>query len=265
MKPPVIALLTDFGEEDFFVPAMKGVIAGINPDAHIADITHQVPSHNIQAGAFILNAVFRYFPADTVFLAVVDPGVGTRRRILLAQLEGCSFVAPDNGLLSYVLDGAEHPEVRDVTAGHYFLPQTGRTFEGRDKMAPVAAWVSKDVDGDKFGGMIDDFHCFPVDRPRINGDSVTGKVVYQDKFGNLITNIAANDLQALAPDPESLRIRSAGRDFPFVESYGAVDKGCLLALTGSLGSLEIAVREGSAAQETGLKPGDPVSVEKKID
>lgn len=265
MTPPIIAMLTDFGEKDFFVPSMKGVIKGINPDAHIIDISHQVPSHNIQAGAFVLNAAFRYFPAGTVFLAVVDPGVGSSRRILLAQFEGYSFVAPDNGLLSYVLAEAEHQEVRHVTAGHYFLPQTGRTFEGRDKMAPVASWVSKNVDGDKFGELIDGFNRFSFDRARISDESITGRIIYQDKFGNLISNISEKAMLTLSSSLDNLRLRASGRDIPFVESYNSVEKGRLLALTGSLGSLEIAVREGSAAEETGLEPGDSVVVEKKFE
>lgn len=265
MAPPIIAILSDFGEKDFFVPSMKGVITGINPDAHILDISHQVPSYNIHAGAFVLNAVYRYFPSGTVFLVVVDPGVGSSRRILLAQFQGYSFVAPDNGILSYVLSEAEFPEIRHVTSDHYFLPQTGRTFEGRDIMAPVAAWISKDVDGDKFGELIDDFNRFPLERARISEGSLTGRIMYQDKFGNLISNISAEALQTVDPDFERLQIRASDRDIQLVESYSSVEKGRLLALIGSLGSLEIAVREGSAAEETGLKPGDSVVVEKKFE
>jgi S-adenosyl-L-methionine hydrolase (adenosine-forming) len=264
MTPPIIAILTDFGEKDFFVPSMKGVIKGINPDVHIVDISHQVPSYDIQAGAFVLNAVFPYFPAGTVFLSVVDPGVGTPRRILLAQFEGYSFVAPDNGILSYVLAESDYPEVRHVTARHYFLPQTGQTFEGRDIMAPVAAWVSKNMDGNKFGELIDDFTRFPYEQARISEESLAGRIVYQDKFGNLISNISAEALHALAPNHENLIIRSSNHEIPLVESYRSVEKGRLLALTGSLGSIEIAVREGSAAEETGLKPGDSVVIRKKF-
>ncbi len=257
-------MLTDFGDRDFFVPSMKGVIKGINPDADIMDITHHIPAFDIRAGAFVLNAVFRYCPAGTIFLAVVDPGVGSSRRILLAQFEGYSFVAPDNGMLTYVLAGVQYPEVRHVTSSHYFHPETGCTFEGRDKMSPVAGWVSKNVDGTKFGELVDDFVRFPFERTRINGKSVSGQIIYQDKFGNLISNISEKVLQSLSPEPENLCLRVSSHSIPMVESYSSAEKGGLLALIGSLGSLEIAVREGSAADETGIKPGDTVIVEKKL-
>ena len=262
MAPPIIALLTDFGETDYFVPSMKGVIAGINPEVRIMDITHQIPPHNVQAGAFILNAVFRYFPADTIFLAVVDPGVGTSRRILLAQFEGYSFVAPDNGILTYALERTEYPEVREITADHYFISQTGRTFEGRDKMAPIAAWITKNVEADKFGKLIEDYRRLPVEQAQMSGETITGKIVYQDKFGNLISNIPIQALQKLDPELKNLQVQSGEHNILLKDSYSAVDKGRLLALAGSLGSLEIAVREGSAAEESGLRPGDTVFVKK---
>ena len=144
-KRPIITLLTDFGLHDHFVGTMKGVIANINPEALVIDITHDVAPHDIFQAAFLIRSAYTYFPSHTIHLLVVDPGVGTQRRILVASSEKGFFIAPDNGILSYLSAAGELGEIRDITADHYFLkPRTG-TFDGRDVFAPVGAWMSKGV------------------------------------------------------------------------------------------------------------------------
>jgi len=143
VKNPVIALMTDFGEDDFFVASLKGVIAKINPSARIIDITHRIPSFDIGAAGLVLSSSYKYFPPKTIFLVVVDPGVGSYRRILLAKTKNFFFIAPDNGVLSLVLDEEKVQKLIEVKNRKFFLPEVSSTFEGRDKMAPIAAWLSK--------------------------------------------------------------------------------------------------------------------------
>ena len=197
MKNPVIALLTDFGEEDFFVGSLKGVITSINPSAQILDITHHVPPFDVLAGGFILYAVYRYYPSGTIFLMIVDPGVGSARRILLIETDEYMFIAPDNGMLSLVLDSVGVSKIINVTNPKYFLPEPSSTFEGRDKMAPVAAWLSKGVAPSEFGREISDCVRMEVQRPRIEKGGIIGQILYVDKFGNLITNVPKMEVNHL--------------------------------------------------------------------
>jgi len=142
VPPPIITLLTDFGAADVFVGSMKGVILGINPHAQIIDLTHDIPAHDIRAGAYLLHSASRHFPPGTIHVAVVDPGVGSERRPLLVTTRSYHFLAPDNGLLSYILASEPKAEIRELTAKQYFLGTVGSTFHGRDLFAPAAAWLS---------------------------------------------------------------------------------------------------------------------------
>jgi S-adenosylmethionine hydrolase len=192
---PVIAVLTDFGDGDFFVASLKGVITQINPEARIIDLTHRVPSFNVLSGSFILYAAFRYFPLKTIFLAVVDPGVGSSRKILCVETERYYFIGPDNGVLSMALDKETITQIREVTEDEYFLPHPTRTFEARDKMAPVAAWLSKGTPCEKFGPMIVSYNKLEKRSPIEEGDSLIGTILHIDAFGNLITNLPSEMLK----------------------------------------------------------------------
>jgi len=260
VKSSIIALLTDFGDQDFFVASMKGVIAGIHPGSRIIDITHRVPSHDVDAAGFILFAVCGYFPAGTVFLTVVDPGVGTDRRILLAEAAERFFIAPDNGVLSRVLDRG-NARVRRIIPHEFSLSRVGRTFEGRDVMAPAAARLAAGAAREEFGPVIVDYKRRPAGDADERRDRVTGRIVYQDKFGNMITNITEETAGRFARRIDRpVVIRASERSIPAGEGYTSVGRGEALFVTGSLGYLEIAVREGSAAERLGMRVGDSVDL-----
>jgi S-adenosylmethionine hydrolase len=267
MKRPVIALLTDFGGEDFFVASMKGVILGINPEVNLVDVSHRVPSFGVEEAAFRLWASYRFFPEGTIFVTVVDPGVGSQREVLLAATQSnYYFIAPDNGVLTRVLKDDPPRTVRYLQEKSYFLLEVSRTFEGRDRMAPVAAQLTLGIPCEKFGPECVSYNELELPEARSRGGRISGAVAYIDKFGNAITNIPARLLDTLAKDRrEGLMCRIGDRRLPFRESYAAGDRGAPLFLIGSLGLLEVAVREGSAARELGLKGGEPVRVAAKDD
>ncbi len=260
MEQPIIAILTDFGDQDFFTASMKGVIAGINPHARFIDITNKVPAFDISAASFVLKVSYKYFPPGTFFLVVVDPGVGTSRRIIIAQSQGYTFVAPDNGVLSWIMGEDEEIVVREVTSDHYFLQEISRTFEGRDKMAPVAAWLSKGIQVENFGPVIDDYHKMGIEKPEKEGNKIWGRILYQDGFGNLITNISEREYLELTREvgEGSFVLSLQEKEVPVRKSYESVEKGQLLSLVNGQGYIEIAKRQGSAADDTKSKPGDPV-------
>jgi S-adenosylmethionine hydrolase len=268
---PVLGLLTDFGDEDFFVASLKGVIAQINPEARIIDITHRIPSFNVLSGSFILYAAYRYFPQKTIFLAVVDPGVGSSRKILCVETENYFFIGPDNGLLNLALDEENIIHIIDVSETEYFLPNPTRTFEARDKMAPVAAWLSKGTPCEKFGPKIVSYNKLDVQKPTEEGDNLVGTIIHIDKFGNLITNIPVAMLTKKRErlDGQLLKLRLVseargespelgGLDIVIHKTYGEAEEGEALCLSGSLGLLEIAVREGSASEWIKANIGDGI-------
>jgi S-adenosylmethionine hydrolase len=255
--------MTDFGEDDFFVASLKGAIAKINPSARIIDITHRLPSYDIKAGGFILFASYKYFPARTIFLAVVDPGVGTSRKILMAETDNYFFIAPDNGILSLVLEEEAPRQLREVTNQDYFLPELSRTFEGRDKMAPVAAWLSRGISCKEFGPEATSYKKLNAEKPQITGNEIIGHILYIDKFGNLITNIPEGMLKLLQKKTgkKTLSISVEDREInSFEQSYSSVKKGELLFLAGSVGLIEIAAKESSAAQKLKIKYGDKCKI-----
>lgn len=258
-KRPVITLLTDFGLQDHYVGAIKGVIANINPEALIIDICHEVAPHDVFQASFLLKSAYPYFPSHTIHVIVVDPGVGTNRKLLVASTENGYFLAPDNGVLSYVCAAEERVEVREITADHYFLkPRTG-TFDGRDVFAPVAAWMSKGVLVSSFGEPFTEYKKYDLPQPTPVGQgSFRCRIIYADRFGNLISNLTKEKFKELLD-------ASTGRRFGFQvgeqmlskisASYAEGEKGELLALFGSSGFIEFSVNRGSALKATGVGVG----------
>src|SRR5437867_4555547 len=189
MARPVIALLTDFGTRDHYAGTMKGVALGICPDATLVDITHELPAHDVVGGALELAAAYRYFPAGTIFLVVVDPGVGSTRRGIAAEMGDYRFVAPDNGVLSVVFEQTKPKRVVELSDRRYARPTVSRTFEGRDRFAPAAGWLAKGLDLTALGRPAGALHRLELPEASIDGDQLVGAVVRVDRFGNLITNI----------------------------------------------------------------------------
>jgi len=249
-----ITLLTDFGTTDPYVAAMKGVALSINPDVRLVDVTHEVAPHDVAEAGYVLAASFRYFPRGTVHLAVVDPGVGSERRILAAEVDGHVVMAPDNGLLSAVLAGASRGRLIYVTNAGYFHHPVSMTFHGRDVFAPVAAHLTLGVDLGAMGPAADDYVRLESAVPRTGADTIEGVVIHVDRFGNLVTNISRADLLALEPSGEGdLRVQIEQHDIsPIHRTYAEVGVGELLAVVGSLGLLEVSANRGSAADVLGV-------------
>ncbi len=264
---PLITLLTDFGTADYFVAAVKGVILGVNPRARIVDITHDIPPHDIEAAAFTLLAACDSFPAGTIHVAVVDPGVGSSRRAILIRTRRQIFVGPDNGIFSYVCDDSAKtpmtPEIFHLTNAKYFRQPVSSTFNGRDVFAPVAAAFSNGVKPSDLGTRITDYVRLPPLKPRASQDGeVSARIIHIDHFGNCITNITSADLTAeMIAAGAKLRVKGklvkSFRGY-FAEEIGRGDK--VFGIWGSAGFLEIAAANGSAAKFLKAKRGDPVIV-----
>ena len=263
MKHPLIALMTDFGEDDFFVASLKGTILMINPSVRIVDITHRTRSFDPQMAGIILFSCYKYFSEGTIFLVIVDPGVGSSRKILLARTKNYFLIAPDNGLLTMTLEEEKALVLRSVENEKYFLPEGSTTFEGRDKMAPVAAHLSKGVPVEEFGPEVREYKKLEVKKAVLGNNEISGHILYTDKFGNLITNIPERLVQKLmgSQGEEILSFNVQGVEIPRLRrNYSSVKKGELLFLVGSLGFVEVAAREDSASQRLKAKPGDPVKI-----
>lgn len=261
---PTITLTTDFGLNDHFVGAMKGVILGIAPDAQIVDISHAVQPFDILDGALTISQAYSYFPSGTVHMVIVDPGVGTARRPIILTADRHLFVAPDNGVLSLVYAREERISVRHVTAEHYFLKERSNTFHARDIFSPVAAQLSKGVESDRFGEEITDFVRFGAPRPKpVDERTLRGVVLKVDRFGNLITNITPQDApQLFAATPPAFKI-AIGTKAPATRictSYAEGAPGEVFGIPGSMGFLEVAANRGSANQLLGAGKGSEVNV-----
>lgn len=260
MSRPVIALVTDFGTRDHYAGTMKGVALGICPDATLVDITHDVPAHDVLAGALELAAAYRYFPSGTIFLVVVDPGVGSARRGIAAETAEYKFVAPDNGVLSIVFDETPPKKVVELSERRYARPTVSRTFEGRDRFAPAAAWLAKGVELTALGRPAGSVHRLDVPHPREDAGGITGEVLRVDRFGNLITNITRKIFEKLAAGG-ALTITIGDRQVSrVVSTYADAPPAQLCALFGSSDHLEIAVSGGSAADAIATGRGAPVHV-----
>ncbi len=271
MPGPVITLLTDFGLRDAYVGSMKGTVLGINTQARLVDITHDVPPQNTLHGAFVLGTAWRYFPSGTIHVAVVDPGVGTERKPLLLQGNGASFLAPDNGLLSFVLP-PEQTRLPLFTPYQALVPETFRafaltndtywrhpvsnTFHGRDIFAPVAAHLSLGVAPEELGQPVATLTRLALPVPRWEAGILVGYVLHIDRFGNLVTSIAG---EAVWEGRDSMVVELAGaRVKGLASSYAAT--GGPVALIGSHGFLEVALPGGNAAKSLGMSVGDEVMV-----
>ncbi len=260
-----IALLTDFGYRDHYVGAMKGVIATIAPEAPLVDITHGIPPQSVVAGAIALRESWRYFPRRTVFLAVIDPGVGTARRpIAIETAAGCRLVGPDNGLLFPAAEAAGIVRIVELTSQRYRLPHLGSTFHGRDLFAPAAAYLWKGTRLAALGRAIKGIEPLEIDHPQVAKNELRGEVIYVDGYGNLVTNIDKPSFMRFAAGFSGRRLSvkiASGASLPVCETYGDVPKGASLATFGSFELLEVAVRDGSAARRFAAQPGMPVKVD----
>ena len=252
-----ITLTTDFGTRDWFVGAMKGVILGVNPRAQVTDLTHEIPPGDIRAGAFALLAGCRYFPKGTIHLAVVDPGVGSRRRAIAVQTDHGVFIGPDNGVLSWALAREKIRTIRLLEERKYFLEPVSRTFHGRDIFAPVAAHVSRGLPVQRLGRELKEIERLAWPKPAKRGTELQGEVMYLDRFGNAITNLEAELLSGGGTVTCKIPGRRRAR-CELAEFYAAVPANQPVAVIGSSGHLEIAVNGGSAARRFGLKKGDRV-------
>lgn len=260
---PIITLTTDFGTTDHFVGAMKGVILDIVPDAQIIDICHSVQAFDVLDGALTISQAYSYFPNRTVHVVVVDPGVGTARRPILASSDKYHFVAPDNGVLSLVYAREERMHVRHITSEHYFMQPVSNTFHARDIFSPVAAYLAKEVDSLKFGDEIDDYVRFNAPKPKpVDQNRIRGVVLKVDRFGNLITNITPQDVPVLFGDSaQKFKIIVGSREITEMHSaYAEGAPGEVFGVLGSMGFLEIAANRGAAAQITGAGKGNEVSI-----
>jgi len=260
MKKPILTLLTDFGARDHYVAAMKGVIVGICPEARLVDITHEISAYAITEAAYTLAQAAPCFPRGTVHLVVVDPGVGSARRPLLAEALGFRFIAPDNGVLTIILNADPKHRVREITAEKFFRIPVSRTFHGRDIFAPVAAHVASGIPPAGFGPQIEDHLRLNIDKPvRTARRGWTGTILKIDRFGNIVTNFEWSAFgQMLAQDfVMQVGLRCVAR---LAENYSAITPGELCAVEGSAGYIEISAREASAAAILGVAAGAPVEL-----
>jgi len=260
MKTKCIALLSDFGTFDPFVGAIKGVLLSKAPGLSIIDITHQIPPQDIQTAAFYLMAAMPYMPRHTLFMAVVDPTVGTGRGIIWAKTENYQFIAPDNGLISWVEQKEKIKEARFISNSALFMKNISSTFHGRDIMAPVAAAIAKGLPEKKIGPIFNEYRRFPFPQPEKAGNRITGQVIAIDHFGNVVTNIMRNYLSAKAVFNISDRML---KDLKL--TYASVPEGEPLALIGSFGFLEFSVRNGNFARMFDVKIGAPVEAIVSLD
>jgi S-adenosylmethionine hydrolase len=257
---PVIALLSDFGSRDHYAGTMKGVMLGICPDVMLVDLTHEIAPHDVLEGALQLGAAYRYFPAGTIFLAVVDPGVGSARRGIAVEAGDYRFVAPDNGVLTVVFREAPPRRVVDLSERRYARPTVTRTFEGRDRFAPAAAWLAKGTQLAALGRPVSDYHRLEIPIAEIRGDALVGVVLVVDRFGNLVTNIDRRTFEAFGRQGP-IRILAGGTAVErLVSTYAEIAAGEVCALFGSSDHLELAANAVSAAAALGLGRLAPVEI-----
>lgn len=248
MQAHRIALLTDFGIRDPYVGVMKGVIYSISADTSIVDITHEIGTQNIHQASFILEKTFRYFPSGTIFVVVIDPGVGSSRKALAVKTRSYHFVAPDNGVLASALNFEEIIEIVEISNPRYMLENISNTFHGRDVFAPAAAHISRGIPLKHLGEKVDHYMGLDIPKAHKISGGIKGRVVYMDHFGNLITNIEREDIG----DKPVAAVRAGGYLIRGMNQYYSQSKaGELLAIMGSFNTLEISVNRGSAASIMG--------------
>lgn len=273
---PLVTLTTDFGTADGYVGAMKGVILNIVPEARLVDISHEITPQNVRQAAYVLYTFYPFFPSHTVHLVVVDPGVGSTRRPIALRTPIGAFVGPDNGIFSYVMAREPVQALVELSDPRYRLYHVSHTFHGRDVFAPAAAHLAIGVPIAALGPPVQDPVAFPLPRLEVTPDGVVGEVLHADRFGNVVTSVGrlvwSGDELSFEPAFQKAGVTGqmrftaaeavvavAGQEIAGVHrTYAEVKRGEILALVGSGGHLEIAVREGSAAQRIGLRPGDKV-------
>ena len=260
-KRPLITLTTDFGEADYFVPAIKGAIFSVNPAAEIIDLTHLIPAHDIYAAAFTLMCCYRDFPKNAIHLVVVDPGVGSARRPIMVMTDDYNFIGPDNGVFSYIYQREQVNRVVWFTTDHYFRRPVSNTFHGRDVFAPCAGYVSKLIDWRMMGEEISDPVRFNTPTPVVVSEKqIRGTILHVDRFGNLITNITSGELtDELVRAGARVRVGSheAAR---VLKHYAEAEQNELFAYFGSAGFLELAVPRQSAARMVEGRRGIEIEV-----
>ncbi len=249
----LLTLLTDFGTADYYVAAVKGTILRLAPGTILVDISHEVPPGDVETAAFLLAAAASSFPDRTVHLAVVDPGVGSGRRMLAARTARALFVAPDNGLLTPFLEGAE---VRSIERRELFLPSSGQTFHGRDRFAPAAAWLLRGEPLEELGPLISDPVRLPSSPPRRQEGRIQGRVIHVDRYGNLVTDIPADWLPA-GPCRAEVGGHSTSRR---AGCYAEIPADEAAMLPGSLGTIELSLNGGDLARRWGIARGAAVEV-----
>ena len=255
----IITLTTDFGTDSPYVAQMKGAILTLNPQATVVDVTHAIPPQDVHAGSLALEQVVAYFPAGTIHIAVVDPGVGTRRPLVYAKLSDQHFLAPDNGLLTHVIQRQSATQVIRLQEPQYWRASVSATFHGRDILAPVAAHLSLGLEPHRLGPPHAGLVALDLPQPQRVADGIEGSVIGIDSFGNLLTNIPAESLHDRERSACKVLCRERVID-GIVHTYGYASPGTLVALIGSHGALEIAVVRGNAASELSAHVGDEVAV-----
>jgi len=256
---PIITLTTDYGTNDHLVGTVKGVILKINPDANIVDISHNVAPYDLLDGALAIGSAYSYFPARTIHVVVVDPGVGTDRRPLLVSGETQYFVAPDNGVLSLVYEREESLLVRHANVEHYYLQPVSKTFHGRDIFAPIAAWLSKGSQAASMGDEITDHKKFAMPKPKASDGGLKGVVLRVDSFGNLVTNFRPEDLPASALENGAVQFQIGSQTVSrLVDTFAKGSPGELFAYIGSNGFVELGVNRGNASKTLGAGRGASV-------
>ena len=263
MARPIVALLSDFGSRDHYAGTMKGVILGICPDATLVDISHDIPPHDLQLAALELAAACRFFPPGSVFLSVVDPGVGSARRGLAADTGDHRFVAPDNGVLTAVFQQTPPKQVVELTERRYARPTVSRTFEGRDRFAPAAAWLAKGIQLSALGRPVTDHRSLDIPTIETREGAIDGSVVRIDRFGNAVTNIDRKSLERLASTGDIDIVVGGQAVARLVETYADIGTEEVCALFGSTDHLEIAANAASAADRLGLEHGAAVQVARR--
>jgi S-adenosyl-L-methionine hydrolase (adenosine-forming) len=260
--PVIITLTTDYGAKDSFSASVKGVILKINPQAQIIDISNEITPQDVWEAAYVLKSAYSHFPKGTIHLAVVDPGTGSGRRPIIAVTESYYFVGPDNGIFSLVYNDAERLRVHHITSTHYFLPNPGPTFHGRDIFAPVAGWIAKGIPSGNFGEEITDFARLNVPTLKVTANGIEGRVIHIDRFGNIITDILYKDVQPLlagGTDAGPISITIAGREIKGLKKYYAeAIPGEPGAIFNGSGALEIFLFKQNARTALSVKRGEVV-------
>jgi S-adenosylmethionine hydrolase len=260
---PLITLLTDFGDREWFVAAMKGAILSIHPQARILDLSHQIAPHRIDEASYFLESCYREFPEGTIHVVVVDPGVGSERRAIIVKSAGYFFLAPDNGVLTCIFEGEQPVDVREIDRRKFRRESSGHTFEGRDLFAPVAARLAKDEPFESYGPVIGDYRTVAIAQPSWEQTVLVGEIAHVDRFGNLISNLTQQHLEKARSVAmrRQLSIRIGGRIIEgVVNSYSEGMAENPSALINSNGKLEVFLKEASAADFLQARKGGRIEV-----